>query len=63
MAKAVEHQALGAVHVIDHAVNMSRTPPQMRRASPEAGEHTEEVLREAGYSAGEIADFRARQVV
>ena len=49
--------------MVDHAVNMSRTGPKMRRASPEAGEHTEEVLLEAGYSAGEIADFRARRVV
>ena len=52
MEKAVEHPALGAVYVIDHAVNMSRTPPEMRRASPDAGEHTEEVLLEAGYSGG-----------
>ena len=37
MTKPVEHPALGAVHVVDHAVNMSRTEPQMRRASPEAG--------------------------
>ena len=63
MTKAVSHPALGEVNVVDHAVNMSRTPPAMRRASPEAGEHTEEVLREAGYSTAEIEDFRARQVV
>ena len=63
MAKPVEHPALGEVRVIDHAVNMSRTPPRMRRASPEAGEHTGEVLAEAGYSPAEIADFRARRVV
>ena len=63
MEQAVEHPALGAVHVIDHAVNMSRTPPEMRRASPEAGEHTEEVLLEAGYSAVEIEDFKAREIV
>ena len=63
MEQAVEHPALGAVRVIDHAVNMSRTPPAMRRASPEAGEHTGEVLLEAGYSAVEIEDFRAREIV
>ena len=63
MEQAVEHPTLGAVHVIDHAVNMSRTPPAMRRASPEAGEHTEEVLLEAGYSAVEIEDFKAREIV
>ena len=63
MTKAVSHPVLGEVNVVDHAVNMSRTPPEMRRASPEPGEHTEEVLLEAGYSAAEIEDFRARSVV
>ena len=63
MTKAVSHPVLGEVNVVDHAVNMSRTPPEMRRASPEPGEHTEEVLLEAGYVAAEIEDFRARSVV
>ena len=64
MTKPVSHPVLGEVHVVDHALNLSRTPPaKMRRATPEAGEHTEEVLLEAGYSAAEIADFRARSVV
>ena len=49
--------------MIDNAVNMSRTPPEMRRASPDAGEHTEEVLREGRLLGGEIEDFRARRVV
>jgi len=63
MAKPVRHRVLGEVRVVDHAVNLSRTPPEMRRASPEAGEHTEEVLLEAGYSAAEIEDFQDRGVV
>ena len=58
MAKPVEHATLGAVHVVDQAVNMSRTPSQMRRATPECGEHTEEVLAQFGYGAAEIAEFR-----
>ena len=63
MTKPVLHPVLGEVHVVDHALNMSRTPARMRRATPEAGEHTEEVLLEAGYSAEEIGDFRSRRVV
>jgi crotonobetainyl-CoA:carnitine CoA-transferase CaiB-like acyl-CoA transferase len=32
-------------------------------AAPAMGEHTDEVLREAGYSAEEIAKFRKDEVV
>jgi crotonobetainyl-CoA:carnitine CoA-transferase CaiB-like acyl-CoA transferase len=34
---------------------MTRTPADPTRPAPAFGEHTEEVLREAGYSAEEIA--------
>jgi len=34
------------------------TPPAVRRPAPKAGEHTDEVLREAGYAADVIARLR-----
>ncbi len=36
-------------------VKLSRTPGDPSRPAPAFGEHTEEVLREAGYSAEEVA--------
>jgi len=33
------------------------------RAAPAVGQHSEELLREAGYSADEISLLRARQVI
>ncbi|MFM7736480.1 MAG: CoA transferase, partial [Alphaproteobacteria bacterium] len=39
------------------------TPWRIRRRAPRLGEHTDEVLAEIGYSAGEISRLRADGVV
>jgi len=44
-------------------VELSRTPPSIQRRPPACGEHTDEVLREIGYSDSAIADLRAKGVV
>ena len=54
---------LGAIELIGQAINMSRTPFEMRSATPEQGEHTEAVLKEAGYDAAAIASFKQRGVI
>jgi crotonobetainyl-CoA:carnitine CoA-transferase CaiB-like acyl-CoA transferase len=35
-------------------IKFSKTPSTVMRGAPQAGEHTREVLREAGYSDSEI---------
>ena len=44
-------------------VDLSETPGRFRQRAPKLGEHTDEVLGEAGYSAAEIAEMRAAKVV
>jgi len=44
-------------------VKMSRTPGDPTRPAPAFGEHTRDVLAEAGYSAEEIARLRRDTVV
>ncbi|MGG5817856.1 CaiB/BaiF CoA transferase family protein [Falsiroseomonas sp. HW251] len=48
---------------VGQPIALSRTPARIVSHPPELGEHTDEILRELGYSQAEINDLRARQVV
>ena len=63
MSRPVKHATLGEVRVIDNAVNMSRTPCQMRLPTPECGEQTDEILNEFGFDAEVIAEYRTAGVI
>lgn len=60
MVKPAEGTALGTVNLLGFGVNLERTPPRMRRAAPEQGEHTREILAELGYSEADVEQL-ARQ--
>jgi crotonobetainyl-CoA:carnitine CoA-transferase CaiB-like acyl-CoA transferase len=56
----------GAAHdvpIISTPFTLSATPGEIRRRAPLLGEHTDEILGEAGYSSADIAGFRDRSVV
>jgi alpha-methylacyl-CoA racemase len=57
MVVEVEQPQLGTVRQLGFPVKMSRTPGDPTRPAPAFGEHTGEVLREAGYSDDEIASM------
>jgi formyl-CoA transferase len=63
IAQTVRHPKLGDIDLIGQAVSLSRTPSRLVSASPEPGEHTDAILRELGYSDGDIAGLHARKVV
>src|ERR1700733_6368905 len=63
ITRHVQHKVLGDVEVIGQAVELSRTPWSVRSASPEPGEHTDDVLRELGYGDAEIAKLREQKVI
>ncbi len=62
-AAKVKHPILGEIRVVNQAVGLSRTPATMASATPEIGQHTDEVLTQAGYSAAEIASLRKNKVI
>jgi len=63
MAQTVESPHFGALAIVRSPMNLTRTPPSLRRAAPQPGEHTAEVLRELGFDDGEIERLLARGVV
>ena len=57
------NRELGLVKQRGMVVNLSDTPGVLQRGAPELGEHTDEVLKEVGYSGAKILTLRRNQVI
>ena len=63
MVVQTDHPTLGRLRTLGTPLKMSRTPPRPGRPAPLLGQHTDEVLREAGYTPGELTAFRAAGLI
>ena len=64
MARPMARAELGDTHVVGQAINLARTPqPPSHRATPELGEHTDEILGSLGMDDEAIRELRDSGVI
>ena len=63
MVVETKHPTLGTISTLGTPIKLSSTPLTPGRPAPLLGQHTDEVLRDAGYADDEIAALRANGIV
>ena len=63
MIVEVNHTAIGRVKTLGAPVKFSATPGGVHRSAPIFGEHTNEVLREYGFSPEEIGEMATARAI
>jgi crotonobetainyl-CoA:carnitine CoA-transferase CaiB-like acyl-CoA transferase len=59
MAVPCQHPTRGEVSLVGQPVKLTRTPAEMRSATPAEGEHTDSILAELGFDPADVARLRA----
>jgi formyl-CoA transferase len=63
MALPFDHSTRGPTHLVATPLNLEGLETGIRRPPPELGQHSAEILTEAGYDAAEIAHLQALGVI
>jgi crotonobetainyl-CoA:carnitine CoA-transferase CaiB-like acyl-CoA transferase len=63
LTEAVDHPKLGPLRLIRNAVRMTGAASTLRSAAPDAGDHTDPVLTDLGYTPDEIGQLHANGAV
>jgi crotonobetainyl-CoA:carnitine CoA-transferase CaiB-like acyl-CoA transferase len=63
MLREAEHRRLGSIKQVGSPFRMSSWDFEIRRAPPMKGEHTRDILREAGFDEHRIEELERSRVV
>ena len=63
MAQPVQHPVLGEIKIVASPLNFVGASRKIRMPTPDAGQHTDEILRGIGYSADEISQLRKANAI
>ena len=63
IVRQIDHPTAGAIKVVGPPYHLSATPPEVRLPPPRLGQHTDEILRAAGYDEAAIVALREASVV
>jgi formyl-CoA transferase len=62
LAAPVTHYQLGDIKVVRNGINFSKTPFSVRKAAPDKGAETDQILKEYGYSEENISQLKAHGI-
>jgi crotonobetainyl-CoA:carnitine CoA-transferase CaiB-like acyl-CoA transferase len=63
MAMPMHHPDRGDTHLVSTAINIEGIESEVWRIPPRLGEHSAEILRDAGYSDDDVARLRGLGVI
>ncbi len=63
IAVPCHHATRGDIAIVGQPIGLSRTPPEIVTMTPEAGEHTEQILRGLDYGDADIQRLRDAKIV
>lgn len=63
MVVQVDHPEAGLVKLVGSPIKLSRTETRVERHPPMAGEHTDEILQEVGFTFEEISRLKADNII